>query len=91
MDEVQCRRCETPVDVWGLGKSFLFWFLGGGIVTAVGAITLVIGIGFVILPVGVLMTVGAPLGMFLTKGMRHCEGCKLKWPPRQDKKKALLG
>lgn len=88
-DTVKCASCEKPVDVWGYGKSLLFWFMLSGCLIFVGALTMPLGIGFVILPVGVLALLGMPVGAAVTKGMRRCGGCKSMWPAKKDGAKAL--
>lgn len=88
MAAVKCARCSQPVDVWGYGKSLLFWFLLSGVTLFVGALTTVVGIGFVILPIGAVMLFGAPVWALATKGMRRCAGCKQMWPPKKDGERA---
>lgn len=86
MTEPVCRRCHIAVDEWSLGRSFAFWFLGGGTIILLGALTLPIGIGVVILPFGVVMVFASPVTMFVTKGVRRCPTCKKSWMPRSDAK-----
>lgn len=88
-EEIKCRRCETPVEVWGYGKSFAWWAMTGLSTLGVGILLSLFLIGVPVAVFGAIMLLVSPLGALSTKNLRECDGCNIKWPPRKDKKKAL--
>lgn len=88
-EEIRCRRCGTPVEVWGYGKSFAAWFLTGLSTLGTGLLLSLLLVGIPIAVGGAIVLVLSPIGALATRNLRKCEGCNIKWPPRKDRKKAL--